>query len=87
VDEPERVQLWNMRAQGKLLKILRVKHDLTQAQLGALAGVSHRFIGQLEDGSRGTSPEIAIAIAKALNVVPGQIFLGELPKDKEPVCA
>jgi len=53
---------------GKNIRRLRIHADLTQEQLGELAGCSDRHIGKIENAQNVPSLEVAAAIADALDV-------------------
>ena len=52
----------------------------TQAQLGALVGVSGSFIGMCESNARRPNTELVWAIAEALGVEPGDLYDSEAPE-------
>jgi transcriptional regulator with XRE-family HTH domain len=55
----------------------RRKRGLTQRQLGALAGVAHTTVQQLESLSRGAYPQTLRKLASALGVAPEELLHGE----------
>jgi transcriptional regulator with XRE-family HTH domain len=62
---------------GEVIKTLREKKDMTQAQMASLIGVSDKTISKWETG-RGL-PDITLIepIAKALGISVGELFAGE----------
>lgn len=52
---------------GALLKQLRAKHDLTQAELGERIGMTHVTVGDWERGKRNPRRENVKALAAALD--------------------
>lgn len=50
------------------LKELRLKKKLTQADMGAVLGMSQRAYGHYENGDRDMSPEVLITLADYYNV-------------------
>ena len=59
---------------AKNIKALRLKKNLTQAQLGARAGLSRDGYQKIERMITWVSPENIDAIAKALGVHPTELF-------------
>lgn len=59
---------YNPKSVGKALKLLRLKHDLTQADLADIAGVNVTTISNWETGLNPPSIEKVWAIADALNI-------------------
>jgi y4mF family transcriptional regulator len=53
---------------GALIRQARKAQGLTQAELALAAGVSLRFVSELERGKPGASIELAFRIAHLLNV-------------------
>ena len=51
----------------------RRRHGLTQRELGALAGVAHTTVQQLESLSRGAYPRTVRKLAIALGVEPADL--------------
>ncbi len=56
---------------------MRKLRELTQEQLGEEAGISYKFIGEVERGSVNPSLDSLIGIAKALRVSVKELFPGE----------
>ena len=59
---------------GKRLKALRLDHNLTQLELAEILDMSPNFIGMIERGERNTTVENVFKIARALNVIPSNLF-------------
>jgi len=59
------------------LKLARVEHDLTQAELAEKAGVTRQTIGLIESGSYNPTLRLCIAIAKALDRTLNDLFWEE----------
>ena len=53
---------------GRRLRALRTHRKLTQEQLGERAGVSGKFIGQVERGSGNPSLHVLVRLGNALGV-------------------
>jgi transcriptional regulator with XRE-family HTH domain len=58
----------------------RRRRDLTQRQLGELAGVAHTTVQRLESLSRGAYPQTMQKLATALGVTPEELLHGEKPQ-------
>lgn len=71
-----------MNEQCDGLRGLRKARGLTQAALADMVGVHQTMISQLEQGSRKFSFDLALRLAKALNV--SVIELGEAVGEFEP---
>ncbi|HEX9160232.1 MAG TPA: helix-turn-helix transcriptional regulator [Thermoanaerobaculia bacterium] len=56
------------------LKVLRAMHDLTQADLGAKAGVTRKSVNAIETGRMVPSVLLALKLARALAVPVETIF-------------
>ena len=59
------------------LKLARVEHDLTQAQLAEKVGVTRQTIGLIENGGYNPTLNLCIAIAKALDKTLNDLFWKE----------
>ncbi len=59
------------------LKLARVEHDLTQAELAAKVGVTRQTIGLIENGGYNPTLNLCVAIAKALNKTLNDLFWKE----------
>lgn len=57
-----------LRALGKRVRLLRLTHELTQAQLAAAAGLSRSFVSLIEHGSHGVDVVRLLRLAAALDV-------------------
>ena len=64
------------RRLGANVRELRVRRRLTQETLGERAGLSHKFIGEVERGVSNPSIESVAAIAKALDTDIVDLFGG-----------
>lgn len=62
---------------GKKIRSLRKLRGFTQEELGEKAGISYKFIGQIERAEVNPSLSSLIKIAKALNVNVKELFPGE----------
>ena len=56
------------------LKQLRVKHKLTQQQLGELLGYKNNSICQIENGKRNMSIEKVVELAKLFDISIDELF-------------
>ncbi len=59
------------------LKMARVEHNLTQAELAEKAGVTRQTIGLIENGGYNPTLHLCIAIAKALDKTLNDLFWEE----------
>ena len=62
---------------GVKIKQLRKSQKLTQEQLGEKAGISYKFIGEVERGAVNPSLDSLVSIASALRVNVKELFPGE----------
>lgn len=62
---------------GLRIAILREKFDLSREVLSGLAGISSKFLYEIECGKKGMSAYTLHNIAKALNVSTDYILTGE----------
>ena len=53
---------------GHKIRRLRERQGLSTSQLAAKVGVDYRYIHKIENNTREGSPEIRLALAKALGV-------------------
>ncbi len=72
---------YNPPAWGSGMRVLRAIRGLTQTELAAAASVSQPTISRLENGSREASDAARVRIAKALGVVPHELFPYEDAED------
>ena len=56
------------------LKQLRIKHNLTQQQLGELLGYKNNSICQIENGKRNMSIEKMVELAKLFDISIDELF-------------
>lgn len=59
---------------GEKIRQLRKLRELTQEQLGEKAGISYKFIGEVERGTVNPSLDSLIKIAQALNTDVKELF-------------
>jgi len=59
------------------LKLARVEHNLTQAELAENVGVTRQTIGLIENGGYNPTLHLCIAIAKALDKTLNDLFWEE----------
>ena len=59
------------------LKLARVEHDLTQAELAEKVGVTRQTIGLIENGGYNPTLHLCIAIARALDKTLNDLFWKE----------
>lgn len=62
---------------GEKIRQLRKLRELTQEQLGEKAGISYKFIGEVERGTVNPSLDSLIGIAGALDVGVRELFPSE----------
>ena len=55
---------------GASLRLARLFHGLSLAELGERVGVSKQFLSRMESGSERVSPTLQSALAGALDVLP-----------------
>ena len=65
---------------NKKLKMARVEHDLSQAQLAKAVGVTRQTIGLIEAGGYNPTLKLCIQICKGTGKNPGRIILGGMMK-------
>ncbi len=63
------------------LKLARVEHDLTQAQLAEKVGVTRQTIGLIEKGGYNPTLYLCIAVARALDKTLNDLFWEESEHD------
>ena len=59
------------------LKLARVEHDLTQAELAEKVGVTRQTIGLIENGGYNPTLNLCIGIARALDKTLNDLFWEE----------
>ncbi|MGP4039858.1 helix-turn-helix transcriptional regulator [Gracilibacillus sp. D59] len=59
------------------LKVARVEHDLSQAELAEKVGVTRQTIGLIEQGKYNPSLQLCISICKTLNKTLNDLFWQE----------
>lgn len=62
---------------NKKLKLARVEHDLSQAQLAEAVGVTRQTIGLIESGSYNPTLKLCIQICKVLGKTLDELFWEE----------
>ncbi|WP_437631685.1 ImmA/IrrE family metallo-endopeptidase [Sorangium sp. So ce854] len=68
------------------LRTARIFRGLSQAELGALVGVSHQFIGYIETGRKTPTPIIIEAISACLGFEPSFFFGPDLAEFRDDEC-
>lgn len=68
------------------LRIARIFRGLSQAELGALVGVSHQFIGYIETGRKTPTPLVTEAIATCLGFEPSFFSGPDLAEFRDDEC-
>ncbi len=63
---------------GKRIRALRKLKALTQEELGEKAGLSYKFVGEMERGEVNPSLDSLVGIANALGVKVGDLFPHEI---------
>jgi len=70
---------------GEAVRMLRLKRDLSQEQLGFESGYHRTYISQLERGLKNPSLNTVFDLAKVLGVSPSSLIqIIEDPKSKRP---
>ena len=64
----------------------RKKAKLSQEKLAEICGTDHRYIGQIETGTRCPSLEYVERIANALNIAPYLLFYEENANGKDEIA-
>ncbi|QJB56537.1 helix-turn-helix transcriptional regulator [Pseudodesulfovibrio sp. zrk46] len=59
---------------GARIRTLRKQADLTQQELAERAGVSYKYLGQIERGQVNLSVEKMVEIANGLNAAPSELL-------------
>jgi len=72
---------------SKNMKKYRKEAKLTQEKLAEICGTDHRYIGQIETGTRCPSLEYVERIATALNVEPYLLFYEGNNKGSDGIAA
>jgi transcriptional regulator with XRE-family HTH domain len=69
---------------GTALRRTRTQRRMTQKELGAMTGMSHTFIGEMERGLKAPNLNAIIALARALNAGVDELLSGFIPKPAVP---
>ena len=69
------------RPLSESVKKARIKMNLTQEQVGALADTNTRTISSIENGKSNTRMNILYPLIRALRIDPNEIFYPELCAD------
>ena len=75
---------------GSSLRRIRTQRGITQKQLGAMTGMSHTFIGEMERGLKAPNLNAVIALARALNAGVDELmsdFIRKPPAPRQPGAA
>ena len=72
---------------GDRLRTLRKHNGLSQQALAEKAGISYKYLGEIERGQVNLSLEIFMKIAEALNTPAGDILDAEKQESEEMVKA
>lgn len=74
----------NLKQIGRNVQKLRLRAELTQAQLAEKIEKSTNHIAHIENGSVKMSVDCMLAICNVVSASPNEIFLGEYPlKEKD----
>ncbi len=71
---------------GKHIKDLRVEKNLTQQAFAELAGMSYKYLGEIERGQVSLSVEILMKIAEALQVSPGDLLNNTISDETKTIA-
>jgi transcriptional regulator with XRE-family HTH domain len=69
---------------GTALRRIRTERGITQKQLGAMTGISHTFIGEMERGRKAPNLDAVVALAAALNARIDELLSDFSPKPPIP---
>ncbi len=75
---------------GSSLRRIRTRRGVTQKALGAMTGMSHTFIGEMERGLKAPNLNAVIALAHALNTGVDELlsdFIRKSPLPRQPGAA
>jgi len=61
---------------GSSLRRIRTQRGITQKELGAVTGMSHTFIGEMERGLKAPNLNAVIALAQALDAGVDELMSG-----------
>jgi len=76
---PKRKYMEDIRnGMGKRIKTLRKMKAFTQEELGEKAGLSYKFVGEIERGEVNPSLDSMVRIANALDITVGDLFPREV---------
>ena len=69
---------------GNRLRKIRKIRQITQEKLGEKAGVSYKYIGEIERGEVNPSLDVIVRLTQVLEVSPNELFaLDNNPKSKK----
>tara|TARA_B100000614_G_scaffold261073_1_gene289601 strand:+ start:1842 stop:2171 length:330 start_codon:yes stop_codon:yes gene_type:complete len=71
---------------GKHIKQLRREQKLSQQALAELAGISYKYLGEIERGQVNLSVEVLVKIAESFQVPPGDLLVDILEEDTKTVA-
>ncbi len=78
----------DMKQFGEHLRALRKARGLSQAQLGELASLNDKYLGEVERGEGNPSLEVLMRLAKALDVDLAVLVGDEVTRQtREQLCA
>ena len=72
------------RAFGDHLRTVRVARGLSQERLGLKAGLSGKFVGEVERGEKSISLDSLWRVARALGLSMPALIQGALPSRRRP---
>ncbi len=70
---------------GKRIRALRTRHSYTQEQLAEIAGISPKYLGEVERGEGNISVERLTAIANALHITLPDLVAVEHERSHEEI--
>ena len=66
---------------GKRIKCQRLKQGITRDELAHKAGISGKFLYEIETGKKGMSAETLYTVANVLNVSADWVMCGNMVRD------
>lgn len=67
------------KAFGRQLRQIRKLRQLTQEELGEKAGISYKYVGEMERGEANPSLDILVRLAQVLDISPEGFFVFARP--------